>query len=97
MKTIRVGIIGIGNMGSAHAACISRGEIQGMTLAAVCDSNPERLQLCKAHCPEAARFSDYHELISSGFVDAVIIAVPHRLHSLIAIEALEAGDRKSVV
>jgi len=91
MNTIRIGIIGIGNMGSAHAACISRGEIHGMTLAAVCDNNPERLRLCEVHCPEAVQFSDYHELLTSKIIDAVIIAVPHRLHSRIAIEALEAG------
>ncbi len=37
---IKVGVIGIGNMGSAHAACVAGGKIQGMELAAVCDINP---------------------------------------------------------
>ena len=42
MDMIRVGIIGIGNMGSAHASCIAEGKIQGMELVAVCDIIPAR-------------------------------------------------------
>ena len=42
MDTIRVGIIGIGNMGSAHAACVAGGKIEGMELVAVCDLVKEK-------------------------------------------------------
>lgn len=91
MDKVRIGIIGIGNMGSAHAACIEKGEIPGMTLAAVCDINPVRLELCKQNCPEARQFADYKEMLASGLIDGVIIAVPHRLHAKIAMEALDAG------
>ena len=44
METVRVGIIGIGNMGSGHAKNIVAGKVPGMTLAAVCDVNPKRLE-----------------------------------------------------
>jgi len=91
MDMVRVGIVGIGNMGSAHAACIGGGKINGMVLAAVCDLKPERLALCEEHYPAAVRFSDYKEMLASGLIDAVIIAVPHRLHAKIALDALEAG------
>ena len=40
---LRIGIIGLGNMGTGHADTLSRGEIDGGTLAAVCDARPERL------------------------------------------------------
>jgi len=91
MDKVRVGIVGIGNMGSAHASCIGSGKIDGMVLAAVCDLNPERLKICEENYPDAARFEDYREMLKSGLVDAVIIAVPHRLHAKIGLEALEAG------
>ena len=35
MKTVKVAVIGIGNMGFAHAACIAENEIKGMSLSAV--------------------------------------------------------------
>ena len=35
MENVRIGIIGIGNMGSAHMACISEGRIQGLVLGAL--------------------------------------------------------------
>ena len=37
MDKVRVGIIGLGGMGSNHAGYLSRGEIEGAELAAVCD------------------------------------------------------------
>ena len=44
MDKVRIGIIGIGNMGSAHAKYISAGEIPNAELTAVCDTNPKRLE-----------------------------------------------------
>ena len=42
MDTVRVGGIGLGGMGSNHAGYLSRGEIPGARLAAVCDVEPAR-------------------------------------------------------
>ncbi len=91
MDALRVGIIGIGNMGTAHAKCISSGKIEGMTLAAVCDIRPERLDFCRENFPFALPFEDAADLMQSGKVDAVIIATPHRLHAHLAKMALRAG------
>ena len=44
MDTVRIGIIGIGNMGSGHVKTITSGQVPGMTLAAVADINPDRLK-----------------------------------------------------
>ena len=38
MDNVRVGVIGFGNMGSAHAKHIFDGLIKGFTLTAVCDT-----------------------------------------------------------
>ncbi len=94
IKEIRAGIIGIGNMGSAHAATIGSGKIRGMRLAAVCDIRPERLAWAKEHLDSGSPllyFSNYPELLDSGAVDCVIIAVPHPLHPVIAKEAFKRG------
>ena len=42
MKEVKVGIIGIGNMGSAHANCIYNNEIKGLKLVATCDISSKR-------------------------------------------------------
>ena len=41
--SIRVGVIGLGNMGTAHATCIMNGNINGIELISVCDINEEIL------------------------------------------------------
>ena len=91
MDVIRTAVIGIGNMGSAHARCIYSGAIPGMQLAAVCDLRPERLDWAKNELPGTALYDSWESLISSGTIDAVIIAVPHPLHSIIAEAAMQAG------
>ena len=35
MKLVRVGVIGIGNMGSSHVLKLDQGQIKGATLAAI--------------------------------------------------------------
>ena len=92
MDKVRFGIIGIGNMGTEHAKYLSKGEIDGAELTAVCDLKQERLDWVKNNLGEnIARFTDYKELLHSGLVDCVIIAVPHYFHPPIGIEAFEAG------
>lgn len=89
MKNIKVGIIGIGNIGTAHANCIGGGLVEGMELAALCDISPARQQYCRENYPDIPLFEEYHQMLDSGLIDCVIIAVPHKFHCDIAIEALE--------
>jgi len=89
MDIVRVGIIGVGNMGSSHAKKIVAGEIEGMTLAAIADTNPARLEWAKENCPGAELFSDAIEMMDSGKVDAVIVATPHYDHPVLVAEALK--------
>ena len=89
MNEVRLGIIGVGGMGTSHARVIQSGKIGRCRLAAVCDINPERLKAF----PEDAilKFADSRELIRSGAVDAVIVATPHYGHTTIGIDALSRG------
>ena len=91
MNTLRTAVIGIGNMGSAHATCIGSGKIAGMELAAVCDIAPARLERMRQDFPRVRTYTDWQVLLKQSDIDAVIIAVPHGLHSQIAVAAMEAG------
>ncbi len=91
MKCINIAVIGIGNMGSAHANCIAGGEISGLTLTAVCDINANKVKVFKESHPDVLAFTDYKELIKSKSADAVVIATPHPLHAEIAEFALNNG------
>ena len=91
MNEISVGVIGIGNMGSAHVSAVGGGRIEGLRLAAVCDIDLERLELCMERNPGVKGYSDWQELIRAPELDAVIVAVPHPLHAAIAMAALKAG------
>jgi predicted dehydrogenase len=87
MDTVRLGIVGVGGMGSDHARRIQAAQVPRCELAAVCDLNPER---CQAF-PAVRAFASSAELIRSGLVDAVLVATPHYGHTTIGIDALQNG------
>ena len=43
MEQVRLGIIGVGNMGTGHALSLMAGDVPEMALTAVADVNPARL------------------------------------------------------
>jgi len=91
-RAIRLGIIGIGNMGSEHCRLILAGKCPETELAAVADLREERRAWARQALPESVRvFADGTELIGSGTCDAVLIAAPHFQHEPLAVAALEAG------
>ena len=90
-ETVKVGIVGIGNMGSAHAKSIFSGNIKGMELAAVCDIAESKRLWADENLPGIPCYEDYKEMIDSGVCDTVIVATPHYFHSPIAIYAFEKG------
>jgi predicted dehydrogenase len=92
MNKVRIGIIGIGNMGSSHGKYLINNEVPGAVLTAVCDLNPERLKWAKENLGENINLFDNPEaLMSSGEVDAVLIATPHYDHPTLAIEGFKHG------
>ena len=90
LQQVRAAVIGYGGIGSAHTACIAQGKVAGMQLAAVCDVNPAKLAVVAERFPGVRCAADFHDLLD-GSIDAVIIAVPHPMHSEIAAECLRAG------
>lgn len=92
MDEVRLGIIGIGGMGTNHALNIVKGLVPRMRLTAVADINDTRLKWAKENLPENVKcFSDGREMIDSGECDAVLIATPHYFHPEFVIYALSHG------
>jgi predicted dehydrogenase len=87
MKTVRLGIIGMGNMGKFHADYLLAGKVNRAELTAVCSTSPAKLD----HYKSLQVFDSAEKLIQSGAVDAVVIATPHPQHPAQAVAAFDAG------
>ena len=91
MEKIRLGIIGCGNIGKVHTDNIVGGKCPEVELTAVCDLKKERLDEILEKAPNAKAFYDAEEMMDSGLIDSVLVAVPHYDHPKYAIMALKKG------
>lgn len=93
MKKVRFGIIGIGQIGTVHVKNLLGGNVENGVLGAVCDIAPERIKWVheQENGADVPGFADYHEMFTSGLVDAAVVAVPHYFHPQITIDGLNAG------
>jgi predicted dehydrogenase len=92
MKKLRIGIIGMGNMGSDHAKKLINGTVMEVELTAVSDMDEKRIKASKMYLPDTlGYFNSPEELIDSGLCEAVIIATPHYDHPRLAIQAFNKG------
>jgi predicted dehydrogenase len=89
LKKVRLAVIGVGNMGSAHVHEIT-GRVPNIQLAAVCDIDQARADRFAAEHQTPAYY-DYQELLAKEDLDGVVIATPHYDHTPISIAALERG------
>lgn len=87
MPSVRLGVIGLGIMGSTHASMVLDRRVPGLKLAAVCDTNTEAGE----KFPGIPFFQAPAALLRSGLVDAVLVATPHYAHTTIGVSALKAG------
>ncbi|MBN1672771.1 MAG: Gfo/Idh/MocA family oxidoreductase [Kiritimatiellae bacterium] len=87
-KDLKVGIVGMGAIGSLHANAF---EQAGNKAAALCDQDAKIVaQKSKQHNVDVT-FNDWKELLADDSIDAVVVAVPNRFHKEIAVAALKAG------
>ena len=97
MEKKRIGLIGVGGiMNGRHIpeylVC------KDCEITAICDTKPVNLKRTgdRLGIPEERRFTDWHELLKCGAIDAVDIATSNDFHVPIALGALEAGFPVSV-
>ncbi len=83
---VRLGVIGVGNMGQHHARVLSR--LKDVQLVGVADVNAE-LGIETASKYQVHYFDQYQKLLEH--VDAVCVAVPTRLHHQVGMTCLKAG------
>jgi predicted dehydrogenase len=88
-ETLRVGIIGGGWPGQAHAKGYAA--TGGFKLAAVADLIPQRRAKLMAEFAIAKEFTDAKELLADRDIDVVSVCLPNHLHAPVTIAALKAG------
>lgn len=86
MDPVKVGVIGIGNMGWHHARVLSL--LRDADLIGVADPDPDRGQLATEQFG-CRWFGDYRDMLSE--VEAVCIAVPTLLHHSVGLACLDSG------
>ena len=94
---MKVGIIGMGNMGAKYALMIAKGDVKGMELAAITRVTDERWDMIRQYVsPELMKFNSGDDMYAaiddnSLSVDAVIIVTPHYSHEELVKKAFERG------
>ena len=83
---LRVGVVGVGHLGSRHAQIYAA--MPGVHLTAICDREAARVRGL-ARTLRCRALTDYRAL--SGVVDAVSLAVPTTLHAAIGRDLLAQG------
>ena len=91
MEQVRLGILGLGNMGSSHAKKIFEGQCPEIVLTAVADKKPDRMDWAKENLGDTAVFATAEEMLDSGLIDALLVAVPHYDHPKYSIMAMRKG------
>ena len=88
MNSVRYGVIGIKGIGGKHVSMAQ--EHENVELTALVDLDEAALN-AQSQELEVRAFTDYRDMLNAGVVDAVSIATPHHLHSIIGLECLNAG------
>lgn len=86
MKTLRMGVVGVGALGKHHARILS--QMEGVDLVGVAETRKEIAETVARDC-NTVSYADARELI--GRVDAAVIAVPTTAHEAVASEFLREG------
>lgn len=87
--SLRVGVIGTGNIGTAHALTLAR-EVSGTTVNVVFDADASRASSVAGQV-DARVAESVPALIEADDVDAVLVASPDDLHAEQALACLAAG------
>lgn len=86
---IRIGIIGIGGMGTVHASNYAQLADRGYRLAAVCDPSPSAEEAARRFGAEW--YSDVEEMLTKAELDVVDVCTPTFLHKTHVMAGLQRG------
>lgn len=88
-QPVRVGLLGYGAIGHEHSRAVQA--VPGLELAAVCDTNPDRVAAATAYAPGARGHTDPDDLVADPDVDLVVVSTPPASHASWALRLLRAG------
>jgi predicted dehydrogenase len=86
---VRVGLLGYGAIGHEHSRAVRA--VDGLALAAVCDTSPERLSIAAQAAPGVATTASAEALLERDDVDLVVVSTPPSSHSSWALRAIAEG------
>jgi predicted dehydrogenase len=87
---LRVGLVGCGRQGRAILGELAK--IEGLKIAALCDTLESRLNSARRRVGEVPAYASHTELLDKAKdVDAIIVATPSHLHRAVILDALAAG------
>lgn len=86
---LRVGVIGIGRQGREILGELTK--LPDVEVTAMCDSDARRLSAGLRRASGAEGFDSVESLLSSGKVDAVVVATSTHTHKEVALKCFEAG------
>lgn len=86
---MKVGVVGCGRQGRAIVAELA--SFDNVTLAAICDIEPRRLNAGQRRAPDAKGYGSHREMLDAGGLDAVFVATPTHLHRAVVEDTLAAG------
>ncbi len=91
MAKIKLGMIGMGNIGTVHSENFLDGLCPDIELVAVADLKESRREFAKEMFPDITTFETAEEMLDSGMIEACLVAVPHYDHPKYAIECMKRG------
>lgn len=87
-EKVKIGIVGLGNMGSCHAKDCT--DIENIELVSVCDKQKERTdKIAKEYDTKA--YYDFTDMLDNSGLEGIMIITPHYFHTPISIEAFKRG------
>ena len=97
MDVVRIGVIGLGNMGGFHIDYLTGNEVPGAELKAVCDVDPDQLARAKSLAgDDVSTYGSADELLAEAAIDAVIIATPPLRPSAAGDKGLRPGTARAL-
>ncbi|MHC4561777.1 MAG: Gfo/Idh/MocA family protein [Planctomycetota bacterium] len=89
MKEVRLGMIGVGQIGKIHLNEYK--DMEGVKLVAAADVDPAALKEAGDYFDIERTYTDFREMLACDDIDAVDVCLHNNLHMPFTVAALEAG------
>lgn len=88
---LRLGVVGLGLIWQDTHMPILMDMKEQFEIKAFCVHNEKKVPLWQERLPGAAAYTDYHQMVKDGSIDAVVVTTPLEMNAEVTLAALEAG------